>query len=236
MSLPVAILAGGLARRLLPITEHIPKILVEVAGQPFAVHQLKLLSRHGVTQAVFCLGHLGEMVPTVLGDGKRWGVEVRYVFDGPKLLGTGGGLRKALPLLGEAFFVLHGDAYLDCEYLEVERAFQASGKLGLMTVFENSDQWGDSNVAFRDGRILRYDKVHRTKEMHHIDYGLGILRAEALSGYRDNEYLDFARIYQDLLDRDQLAGFEVSRRFYEIGTPSGLEDTRRFLALKGAGG
>ena len=112
MTLPVAILAGGLATRLRPVTETIPKALVEVAGQPFAVHQIELLRRHDLTDIVFCLGHLGDQVTAALGGGSRWGVRLRYAFDGPALLGTGGALRRALPLLGEAFFVLYGDSYL----------------------------------------------------------------------------------------------------------------------------
>src|SRR5712692_3949010 len=123
MSLPVAILAGGLATRLQPLTADRPKVLVEVAGQPFALHQLELLRRQGLTRVIFCVGHLGEQVVAALGDGGQWGMELGYSFDGDRLLGTGGALRWALPLLGEAFFVLYGDSYLDCDYAAVAAAF-----------------------------------------------------------------------------------------------------------------
>src|SRR5512147_1658810 len=116
MSLPVAILAGGLATRMRPLTERIPKSLLEVAGLPFAVHQIKLLRRHGLPRIVFCVGHLGEMLQAELGDGSQWGVSIDYSFDGPRLLGTGGALRQARSLLGDAFFVLYGDSYLECDY------------------------------------------------------------------------------------------------------------------------
>jgi D-sedoheptulose 7-phosphate isomerase len=229
MSLPVAVLAGGLATRLRPLTDSIPKVLVEVAGKPFAEHQLELLRRHGLTRVVFCVGHLGERVQAALGDGRRFGMSLSYVFDGPTLLGTGGALRRAVPLLGEAFFVLYGDSYLECDYAAVERAFWGSQKLGLMTVFHNAGQWDNSNILFRHGRIERYDKQRRTPDMQHIDYGLGVLRPQVFDAYPADVPIDLATLYQDLLARDQLAAFEVTLRFHEIGSPAGLEETRRYL-------
>ncbi|MBP7694125.1 MAG: nucleotidyltransferase family protein [Anaerolineales bacterium] len=232
MSLPVAILAGGLATRLRPITAQIPKVLVDVNGEPFAVHQLRLLRRQGLTDAVFCIGHLGEQVEAALGDGAAWGLRVRYSPDGGVLLGTGGALRQARPLLGEAFFVLYGDSYLECDFAAVEAAFHAGGRLGLMTVFRNEGQWDTSNVQYEAGEIRRYDKHERTPAMRHIDYGLGVLRAEALAGYPAGQPLDLAVVYQDLLARGQLAAYEVAERFYEIGSPAGLAETRRYLEQK----
>lgn len=229
MTLPVAILAGGLATRLRPVAEKIPKALVEVAGKPFVVHQLALLRAGGVERVVLCVGHLGEQVEALVGDGRRFGLEVACAYDGPRLLGTGGALRRALPLLGERFLVLYGDSYLECDYAAVSRSFEASGKLGLMTVFRNQGRWDTSNVVFRDGRILRYSKGARIPEMEHIDYGLGGLSAEALRPYPDEAPLDLATVYEDLLARGELAGFEVAERFYEIGSPEGLAETRRHL-------
>lgn len=232
MSLPVAILAGGLAMRLRPSTEKIPKSLLPVAGKPFIVHQLELLRRHSLNKVVICAGYLGEQLQAALGDGLSFGVNLQYVFDGPTLLGTGGALRQALPLLGETFFVLYGDSYLECDYDAIEQAFWLSGNPGLMTVYRNHDQWDRSNVLFHGGRILCYDKDHRTPDMQHIDYGLGVLRARVLEIYPDGQPLDLADVYKDLSNRDQLAGYEVTQRFYEIGSPAGLEDTRRYLSQK----
>ena len=233
MSLPVAILAGGLATRLRPITERIPKSLVDVAGRPFAEHQIELLRRNHISDIVFLVGHLGELVEQALGDGSRWGVRVRYVFDGPTQLGTGGALRAALPALGESFFVLYGDSYLDCDYGAIERAFAGSGRSALMTVCENDDRWDRSNVMFRDGRIMAYDKVGRTPGMRHIDYGLGAFRASVFSARAAGEPFDLAAVYQDLLARGDLAGYDVGGRFYEIGSPAGLEETRGYLSARG---
>jgi N-acetyl-alpha-D-muramate 1-phosphate uridylyltransferase len=229
---PVAILAGGLATRLGDVTKTIPKALLDIAGKPFIVHQLALLRAAGVTRVVMCIAHLADQIEAVLGDGSSFGLEVSYSHDkrGPngELLGTGGALRNALPLLGDEFLVMYGDSYLLCDYAAITAAWRASGKLGLMTVFKNDGQYDTSNVEMRDGRVLRYDKTD-VAGLTHIDWGLGAFRAEAFAGYPDGK-LDLVRIYQDLLARDQLFGYEVSERFYEIGSHAGLEDTRRLLS------
>jgi NDP-sugar pyrophosphorylase family protein len=230
--LPVAILAGGVAQRLRPITETIPKALVEVAGRPFAEHQLDWLHQQGVNRVVFLVGYRGAMVRETIGDGSRWGLTIEYVFDGPALLGTGGAIRRALPVLGSPFFVMYGDSYLDCNLVDIARVFQASNADGLMTVLRNDNQWDASNVLFEQGRIQKYDKRDKTPAMRHIDYGIGVLSAAALSGYRDDAPFDLATVYQDLLARDALAAYEVTSRFYEIGTPEGLAETRAHLAAR----
>src|SRR5712692_229886 len=233
MTLPVAILAGGLGSRLRPLTETIPKCLIEVAGRPFIVHQLELLQRKGVERAVLCLGYLGSMVEDLLGRGNGLGVQLQYVFDGSVLLGTGGALKKALPVLGDAFFVLYGDSYLDVDYAAVQAQFERSNRLGLMTVFRNHGKWDASNVLFANGQIMRYSKDSPSPEMQHIDYGLGILRSEVFSPLESHQMWDLADIYEDLAVRGQLAAFEVTRRFYEIGSPPGLEETRSYLSSLG---
>jgi N-acetyl-alpha-D-muramate 1-phosphate uridylyltransferase len=232
VSLPVAVLAGGLATRLRPVTETIPKSLVEVAGRPFAEHQLDWLRSQGIERVVFCVAYRGEMIREALGNGDRWELSIEYAFDGQPLLGTGGALKRALPALGDAFFVLYGDSLLTCDLAAVERAFVASGRAGLMTVFRNNDRWDRSNVQFEEGRLLRYDKAHHTHAMQHIDYGLGVLTARALLPFPDDQPFDLAPVYQQLLAADELAAIEVSDRFYEIGSPEGLEETRAFLAAK----
>ena len=230
MTLPVAILAGGLATRLGDVARATPKSLVDVGGRPFAVRQLELLCRHGIDDVVFCLGHLGEQVQAAIGDGSTFGLRVRYSCDGDRLLGTGGALRKAAALLGPAFLVLYGDSYLECDYQAVAAAFEAAGGEGLMTVLCNDGRWDRSNVLYKDGCIVRYDKARATPDMRHIDYGLGVLKAAVLDGYPSDVPLDLARVYQDLVARGGLAAYEVFERFYEIGTPQGLEETRRHLA------
>jgi NDP-sugar pyrophosphorylase family protein len=226
---PVAILAGGLATRLRPVTEKIPKALIQVAGQPFLAHQLRLLSRTGVRKVILCVGYRGEMIEEQFGNGKSFGIELTYSFDGPDLLGTGGALKKALPLLGPRFLVLYGDSYLPIDYSEPVRAFVASDKLGLMTVFRNEGRWDSSNVLFANGTIQTYRKKDPSPEMRHIDYGLGVFRAEAFAPWSDGKAFDLADVYQELIQRRELAGHEVTQRFYEIGSPAGLAELDALL-------
>lgn len=232
LDMPVAILAGGLATRLKPITEKIPKSLVSVAGEPFLAHQLRLLRAQGVRRAVLCVGHLGEMIEREFGDGREWGIELNYSFDGPTLLGTGGALLRALPLLGDSFFVLYGDSYLPVDFAPVAAAWRESEQRGLMTVYRNQDAWDASNVWFVDGQIWRYDKRHRVPEMQHIDYGLGVMSAAAFELCQENAVFDLADIQSELVARGQLAGFEVFQRFYEIGSHSGLAELESLLRSK----
>jgi len=229
---PVVILAGGQATRLRPLTENVPKALLDVNGEPFIVHQLRLLRDSGIRRALLCLGYRAEQVLQLLGNGARLGLELDYALDGPRLLGTAGAIRQALPRLPDAFFVLYGDSYLECNYPAVQEAFCASGRAGLMTVLRNQDRWDASNVEFADGRIRAYDKINRTPRMQHIDYGLGVFRRSAFADLPADEPTDVARVYADLLRAGELAAFEVHERFYEIGSPQGLEDTRRYLAAR----
>lgn len=229
MSLPVAILAGGIATRLRPITQTIPKSLVDVAGKPFIIRQLDYLRQQGIASVVLCVGHLGQQVKEVVGDGLAFGIGVKYSWDGPRLLGTGGALRRALPLLGNQFFVFYGDSYLPIDFRAVERDYFARGKPALMTVLRNSDQWDRSNVAFRDGNIIEYNKREPSAEMDHIDYGLGVLAASTLANAPANKRIDLADIYHDLSLQGLLAGHEVFNRFYEIGSHTGLKDTVKYF-------
>jgi len=228
-ALPVALLAGGMATRLRPITEKIPKLLVEVAGEPFFSHQLRLLRAAGLTKIVLCVGYLGQQIVDLYGDGAKWGVHIDYSFDGPKLLGTGGALIAALPKLGDAFYVLYGDSYLPIDYRAVGDHFLRSGQLGLMTVYENHGRYDTSNVEFAAGEIVRYDKKNKTPAMHHIDYGLGVFRAAAFDGFPRSEPVDLAEVQKSLVARRQLAGFEIKQRFYEIGSHEGLAELDALL-------
>lgn len=229
---PIAILAGGLATRMRPMTETIPKGLLEVAGKPFLVHQVELLASYGVTDIVLCIGYLGEMIEAELGDGSRFGVRLTYSPDGDTLRGTGGALKRALPHLGEQFFVTYGDGYLETDYPTIAAQFAQSGKNGLMVVYRNAGKFDSSNVIYADGRIIRYDKVNRVDEMLHIDYGVGMLRADALAAYPDDAPFDLATVYSDLVAADDLAGYESKRRFYEIGSREGLAETDAYLRSK----
>ncbi len=234
--LPVAILAGGLATRLRPITEEIPKSLIEVAGKPFICHQLDHLRQQGINSVVLCIGYLGEMIQEVVGDGSLWGMHVSYSPDGPSLLGTGGALRQALPFLGEHFFILYGDSYLPIDFSDVEKTYRAGGKKGLMTVLRNQNQWDKSNVEFDAGQIIEYNKTVIRPQMHYIDYGLGVLKSAVLQAYPAIHSFDLSKVYNDLSLAGELAGYEVFERFYEIGSHQGIADAQTYLLEKTAKG
>jgi MurNAc alpha-1-phosphate uridylyltransferase len=228
--LPVAVLAGGLATRLRPLTESIPKALVDVNGEPFIHHQLRLLRANGIERVVICAGYLGEMIQEATGNGERFGLRVEFSLDGDQLLGTAGAVKKALPLLGEAFFVLYGDSYLPIDYRPVQATFERSGQLALMTLFRNEGRWDRSNVEFVNGRIVAYDKHSQTPRMYHLDYGLGVFWQSAFDIVQRGQSYDLAKLYQHLLQRGELAAYEVRQRFYEVGSFEGLQETRRYLA------
>jgi D-sedoheptulose 7-phosphate isomerase len=225
----VAILAGGLATRLRPLTEATPKALLEVAGEPFVVHQLRLLARQGIKRVVLCVGFLGERIQQRVGQSADPGLEIHYAHDGQRLLGTAGALKQALPILGDRFFVLYGDSYLPCDFAAVQDAFQQAGKLALMTVFRNAGRWERSNILFRNGRIEKYDKGRPTPGMEHVDYGLGVFDSRAFASLPEGVPCCLADLYQTLLAGGQLAAHEVSERFYEIGSFAGMEETDRYL-------
>jgi len=226
---PLALLAGGLAKRLGAITERVPKSMLQVAGGPFIAHQLRLLVGQGICDIIICCGHLGGLISEFVGDGSSFGCRVRYSYDGPPLLGTGGAILKALPILGPRFWVMYGDSYLTADFAPALRAFEDSGKRGLMTVFRNENRWDKSNVAFSANRILRYEKDFVDPGMRHIDYGLGLYSAQAFAGLPQGSEFDLSEIQRDLIARGEMAGFEVSERFYEIGSPAGLAETDAFL-------
>jgi NDP-sugar pyrophosphorylase family protein len=229
-----AILAGGLATRLGYLSATLPKSLIQVGGEPFLAHQLRGLAAQGLQDVVLCAGHLGEKIAEFAGDGSRFGCRVRYSFDGERLLGTGGALLRAAPLLGERFLVMYGDSYLRASIAPIWKSFVEGKKAALMTVFRNEGRWDRSNVEFCHGEIVRYDKAappEKMAAMRHIDYGLGCIRREALLAWAgERECFDLASFYRAMCERGDLAGFEVKERFYEIGSLTGLAETDALLS------
>jgi NDP-sugar pyrophosphorylase family protein len=204
-----------------------PKPLLEVAGEPFLHHQLRLLARYGAAEVVLCVGYLGERIEQAIGS-ERFGLQIAYSYDGPTPIGTLGAVRKAGPLLGDRFLVLYGDTYLRLDYAAAAAGWEASGRLAMMTVLRNEGLWDTSNADF-DGASVTYDKRAPTPGMSWIDYGLGGICSEALTIVGD-EVNDLADLYGELSRRGQLFGYAASERFYEIGTPAALAETDSFLS------
>ena len=228
---PVVLLSGGLATRMREYTEKIPKAMIDIAGKPFIHWQLSMLREQKVEHVFLRIGHLGEMIESYAGDGSQYGLKITYSYDGDKLLGTGGAIKKIEDILPDIFFILYGDSYLEIPYAPLVKAFAASGKKGLMTVYENADLYDVSNVIFRNDELITYRKHDKVKEMRHIDYGLGILRKEAFKDFPVDNAFDLAAVYEKLVNEKQLLGFEVFKRFYEIGSPEGLQELREVLGV-----
>jgi len=232
---PVILLAGGEATRLRPVTEKIPKSLVDVAGKPFIEHQLRLLAANGVSRVIICAGYLGAQLRDFVGDGRRYGLSAEFVFDGDKPLGTGGAVKKAAPLAGDIFFVMYGDSYLTEPFAPVENYFRSGGKPALMTVYENRGKFDTGNMVLKDGTIVRYDKKTATPDMHWIDYGLCMFRKEVLKLSEPGERFDLSQLLGGLVLRGEVLGWQVKERFYEIGSFKGLEETREYLGGNNGG-
>jgi N-acetyl-alpha-D-muramate 1-phosphate uridylyltransferase len=226
---PVIVLAGGIATRLRPITEEIPKALVNVGGQPFIFQQLRLLHSHGIRHVVISAWYRGEMIRDSVGSGDRFGMKVEYVFDGDQPLGTGGAVRHAIGLLNGPFFVLYGDSYLPCDYSAIQDFFMAAHQPGLMTVYRNQNQWDRSNVEIVENGIVAYDKKMSTAGMEYIDYGLGVFKPEVFAHLPDGQPTDLSDIYQQLVTAHSLLAYPVRQRFYEIGSFKGLRELDKLL-------
>lgn len=225
----LVLLSGGLATRLHPISLSIPKALIDINGKPFIEYQLAFLKKEGITDVVICVGYLGEKIEEFVGNGKKFGINVKYSYDGDKLLGTAGAIKKALPLLSETFFVMYGDSYLPIDFKKVSDFFESDNKQALMTVIKNNNKWDKSNVVFDGDNIIKYDKNNITSEMEFIDYGLGVFNRKYFEELRENEIFDLANLYEHLVEQKEILGYETEKRFYEIGSFNGIEEFKKFI-------
>ncbi len=205
---------------------------MNVAGRPFIFHQLELLKAQGIERVVLCVGHLGEQIRATVGDGRESGMSITYSFDGTPLLGTGGAIRQALPLLGNEFFVLYGDAYLPCSFAAIQAAFEIARQPALMTVIRNENRWDRSNARFDGEGVLEYDKQSGRGDLTHIDFGVSVLSSAVFGPYAGQRCIDLADICRTLSRRGRLAALEVSQRFYEIGSLQGMRETDAYLSQR----
>jgi MurNAc alpha-1-phosphate uridylyltransferase len=224
------ILAGGLATRMRPRTLTVPKILLEVAGRPFADWQLERIAAAGYESVVLCVAHLGEQVRAHVGDGARFGLRAEYSDEGPDLLGTAGALRRALPLLDETFLVTYGDSYLPFDYAAPLDELRAHDDCdGVMSVYKNEGKWDASNVRTDGEWVLAYEKGTRDPAFDHIDYGAIALRRTVVLEIPPAEPSGLDTLQTALAARGRLRAHVARERFYEIGSPEGLAALERRL-------
>lgn len=229
------ILAGGLGSRMAAYTGEQSKHLIPVFGRPFAHYQLTWLAGHGVDEVVYSLGHMGESIERYVGDGSNWGLRVRYVYDGEKLLGTGGALRRAYEAkaLNQWFLVLYGDSFLPFDFQALGKAFLAQEKPAMMAVYHNCQKYDKGNVRFENGLVSLYMKNAPSdilSTLNWIDYGVSALKDEIIDReVPQGEVFDLSVLYNRLSKGGELAGLEVEERFYEIGSISGLKNFEGWL-------
>lgn len=228
----IAILCGGLATRLRPITKKIPKSIIDIEGKPFLQYQLELLKKNGILDIVLCIGFKGEQIKKYFSNGRKFGVRIEYSEDGNKLLGTGGAIKRAESLLDEIFMVMYGDSYLPFDFQRAVDFFQNFNKLGLMTVFHNRDKYEKSNVAVADNLVKAYSKKEKTKDMEYIDYGVSIFRKEVLKYIPSDESYDLSQLHELLIGKKELLAYGSETRFYQIGSFDGLEEFKQYIKSK----
>jgi N-acetyl-alpha-D-muramate 1-phosphate uridylyltransferase len=227
------ILAGGLATRMRPHTLHTPKAMIEVRGRPFIAWQLEKIAASGYSDVVLCVGHLGDRLRDFVGNGGHFDLSVRYSDDGPRLLGTAGALRQALPLLAQTFLVTYGDSYLPFDYSAPLRDLDSQADaLATMSVFPNSGRWDESNTAISGQRVLRYEKGQKDPALDHIDYGALALRREVIAALSPGQPHGLDAIQSRLANAGKLRAYPTEERFYEIGSPAGLKDLEEYLAWR----
>ena len=223
----VIILAGGLATRLRPYTEVIPKALINIGEKPFIFWQLELLKSQGYRNLLICCGYLGEKIQKAVGDGKKLGINVTYSFDGPKLLGTGGAIKKALKLLPDQFMVMYGDTILNVDFKKVEDSFILGKNTNLMVILKNNNKWAPSNIHFKNNKIIKYSNENQSNPSY-IDYGLSVFSKKTFENIKEKKFnLDL--VFKLLIEKDKLAAYRVSKRFYEINTIEGVKATEKHL-------
>jgi MurNAc alpha-1-phosphate uridylyltransferase len=226
--LPIAILAGGYATRIKPISDSIPKALLEFNHKPFLEWQLQLIEKNNGSLVVLCISHKSELIKAFIDGRPKSKLEIVLSYDGEQQLGTGGALIKAMEFLGNEFLVLYGDSYLPINFHEVSDYFQKSKKLGLMTVLRNTLNLESSNVVYDNGWVRRYDKKHHSADMNYVDFGLNAFRSNVFVNYTAGEYVDLSSIQSSLATRNELVGYEVNQRFYEVGSFQGIMDFKEF--------
>lgn len=225
----IVILSGGLATRLNSLKLDVPKSMIEIKGKPFLLHQIELLKKNKLFNIVLCVGHLGDQIINYFGDGSRFGVNIQYSWEEDTLLGTGGAIKKASPLLDDNFLIIYGDSYLDFNYNRYIKYFYGAGILSLMTVYLNNDTIDKSNVTYKNGQVINYDKRGKQRLNYYIDYGATILSKKLLNMIPKNEFYDLSDLFTELSNKKLLFGYEISNRFYEIGSVKGIRDFEDYV-------
>jgi N-acetyl-alpha-D-muramate 1-phosphate uridylyltransferase len=212
-----------------PQTATTPKVLLSVAGRPFADLLLARVAACGFERVTFCVAHLGALVRAHVGNGSAFGLRVDYADEGETLLGTGGALRNALPLLEERFLVTYGDSYLPFDYRAPLRTLTEHTDCdGVMSVYCNRGHFDASNVRTDGTWVLSYEKGTRDPAFDHIDYGALALRKHVVHALPEGPS-SLESLQHALAEAGRMRAIVAHERFFEIGSPDGLLDLERTL-------
>jgi len=225
------ILCGGLGTRLRPVTESVPKALVEVGGRPFLEIQLEQLRRGGISESVLLTGYLGEMIEEYFGPGAEGLPRLKYSREETPL-GTGGALRKAAALLGREFFLVNGDTFLPADYRDLLRSLRKFAGVGILSVYPSAGTSRTPNLRLgEEGRIAGYDRAGDPHAGYaFVDAGVAVFRKKLLDFFPEGEVFSLEQDVYPLLAAGGLLGSAVSGQdFYDIGTPERLERFQNFL-------
>lgn len=221
----IAIMCGGLATRLSGLAKNIPKSMIDIEGKPFLEYQIEMLKKHNITDIVLCVGHLSNKIEDYFGHGSKFGVNIKYGYDGDKLLGPIGAIKNAESLLNDVFFIMYGDSYLSVDFQKAYSFFKEHDKLGLMVVYKNNNKYDKSNLIIKNNMVVGYGE----KEAVYIDYGTSIISKKALELVPENTIYSTGQFFSDLISKKELLAFEADKRFYHIGNPDTLEELRSFI-------
>jgi N-acetyl-alpha-D-muramate 1-phosphate uridylyltransferase len=223
LNMQAVILAGGLGKRMRPLTESVPKPMIEVRGKPFLQHQFELLGSFGIWRIVLLVAYLGEQIEKHFYDGAALGLHLSYSYE-PEPLGTGGALKNAAALLDDEFLLLNGDTYLAIDYAGLSDAFRASEAMAMIVAYENSDARVPSNLALTaDGSVAVYRK-RDPRGLTHVDAGVIALRREVLAEIPASSKCSLEEdIFPKLIERGQMKAWVTKEPFYDMGSPAGLE-------------
>lgn len=209
------ILAAGRGERMRPLTDHTPKPLLPVRGQPLILYHVAALGRAGIRELVINHAHLGGQIEEFLGDGSRWGVTIRYSPEPEGALETGGGIFNALPLLGQGpFLVVNGDIWTDLDYGTLACP---SDCLAHLVLVDNPPHHPCGDFALSNGRVVN-DGEHRLTFS-----GIGMYRPKLFEGC-DSGAFPLAPLLRVAVDRGEISGERYAGEWMDVGTPERLRE------------
>ena len=216
MAMKAMILSAGYGKRLRPLTDRIPKPLVPVGGKPLIVHHLEKLAKAGIREIVINLGHLGSKIPEALGDGSSMGLDIAYSDEGPEPLETGGGITKALPLLGqETFLVVNGDVWCDLDFATIPTQLPEKDDALLFLVPQPA--WREKgDFSLQNDRVLESDSPNL------LYAGIALYHPRILEGAKVEKFSIVPRLRQSI-GLNRVGGILHSGEWDDVGTPERLE-------------